>query len=90
MNEIRKEKLRILNLVDQINEKKIAKLALDFGSPGATPVSIYQYGPSGKITAHWTAHGVTDGGLLVDLKKVSCELRKMYREALVGRQEAVA
>ena len=86
MNETRKEKLRIANLVDAINERGFADLSLDFGRPGSVAVTVTRW-HCNQIIECW--YGYTSGGvgLLQDIRE---ELQDIYREALAERQGRVA
>ena len=99
MNEIRKEKLRIANLVDEINERGLANLSFDIGTPDGIPISVYQYSERGALVVTWYAMGCKfDVTLLEELQGITKDLKALYRagmkamhsEALAERQERAA
>lgn len=78
MNEIRKEKLRIVNLVDAINERGIAQLTLEMGRPGSTPMSVTQWTAKNTVSVEWRAYS---SELLAGLKKIRRNLEQILAEA---------
>ena len=87
MNEIRKEKLRILNLVEAIKERGIADVSADFCRRGSTLAWVI----------FWRGYHITDSGAAYSLDDdqdslvgVRRRLEQMYKEALTQRQETVA
>ena len=88
MNEIRKEKLQIMNLVDEINERGIAVLSFGITSYG-TPLNITQWIGTGpgeelQILRQWLAHD--SGNFLQELK----DFRREIKEILADEMEDAA
>lgn len=100
MNDVRKEKLRIANLVCEINERGFAVLTFDLGSPDGIPVSVHEFNARGVLVRAWYAMGCKLRlTLLEELQGISRDLRELYRkgvieaarkEALTERKEMVA
>lgn len=87
MNEVRKEKLRILNLVEAIKERGIADVSVDFPRRGATLAWVVFWGAN-EITDSWSAYSLGDSyNSLVGVRQ---RLEQMYKEALGERRECVA
>lgn len=87
MNEIRKEKLRILNLVEAIKERGIADVSVDFCRAGSTLAWVV-FWDANEITDNWTAYSLDDDcNSLVGVRQ---RLEQMYKEALGQRQEKAA
>lgn len=87
MNEIRKEKLRILNLVNAINERGIADVSVEFPRKGGTLVWVMFWSRQ-NITESWTAYNLDDAH--AELLDIRHRLEEMYREALAQREEKAA
>jgi len=87
MNEIRKEKLRILNLTEAMKERGIADVSVDFSRKGATLAWVV-FWSGNDITDSWTAYSLDDDShSLVGVRR---RLEQMYKETLAQRQEIVA
>lgn len=86
MNEIRKEKLRIANLVQALNEEGLADLSMDFGRVGSVAVTVLRW-HCNEIVEAW--YGYSSGGLQ-QLQNIHKELRDIYREALAQREDIAA
>lgn len=76
MNEIRKEKLRIVNLFDEINERGIASLTLEMGRPGSVPLSVTHWSANNDVLCTKHAFG---SSLLVGLKNVRQYLEQILK-----------
>lgn len=87
MNEIRKEKLRIVNLVDEINERGIARLSVDIGSPGSTPLRVWVWSPEDHVVRDMDAHG---SALHPQLRKIRHDLEQMLKAGKVPAMEVAA
>ncbi len=83
MNELRKEKLRILNLVEAISEHGIADVSVDFPRKGGTLVWVMFWSRQ-EITDSWTAYDFKDA------LNIRHRLEAMYREALAQREQVAA
>ena len=88
MNEIRKEKLQIMNLVDEINERGIAVLSFGITNYG-TPLYITQWIGTGsgeelQILRQWFAND--SGNFLQELK----DFRREIKEILADEMEDAA
>lgn len=99
MNDVRKEKLRIANLVCEINERGFANLSFDIGAPDGIPISVYQYNERGALVDTWYAMGCKfDVTLLEELQGITKDLKALYRkgmkemhaEALAKREQVAA
>ncbi|MBB20225.1 MAG: hypothetical protein CMP20_12300 [Rickettsiales bacterium] len=91
MNEIRKEKLRIANLVDEINDRGTANLSFDLGTRGGINVAVWVYDDNGKlIDSHFAMGCKRDVTLLDELKAISKRLVQLHQEALAQRKQVAA
>lgn len=86
MNEIRKEKLRITNLVHAINERGFFDMSMDFGRVGSVAVTVHRW-HCNEIIETW--YGYESGGI-DQLRDIREDLQDMYQEALAERREVAA
>ena len=88
MNEIRKEKLRITNLVDAINETGVMSLSLEFGRPGSVPVSVTKW--------HTDPHAIDEiyqifsRNMLSDIQMLRTDMEALLLECHEADVEEVA
>ena len=92
MNEIRKEKLQIMNLVDEINERGIAVLSFGISSYG-TPLDITQWIGTGpgedlQILRQWFAHDREN--FLQELRDVRRAMHQLLAEEMEAAKELAA
>jgi len=78
MNAIRKEKLRILNLVEEIKDRNLAALSMDIAHKNDR-VAVYQW-VGDQILHQWNAYPVPT--ILDDLKQIRAELEQMLRDGI--------
>ncbi len=75
MKELRKLKLRVLELVDEINQLGLADISVEFGRSGSVPVTVIYWDTKTDTidnVVHVFAHRITE-----DLKAIIKDLLKI-------------